>query len=77
MDTKTTVRFKTGIAGYTKPFGTEGERLFGYEPGDVASIDAETAKPWLARGIAELVEVATAEPKAERAVRVLGRRHGR
>ena len=72
MDTKTTVRFKTGIAGCT-----EGERLFGYEPGDVASIDAETAKPWLARGIAELVEVATAEPKAERAVRVLGRRHGR
>ena len=74
---KTTIRFKTGIAGYTAPFGTPGERLFGYEPGDVAEIEAEQARKWLGSGIAEQAETATREPRAERAMRVVGRRRGR
>ena len=73
---KTTIRFRTGIAGYTAPYGTPTARPFGYEPGDVAAIDAEQARKWVERGIAE-VETATREPHAERAIRVVGRRRGR
>lgn len=74
---KTTIRFKTGIAGYTAPYGTPGERLFGYEPGDVAEVETGQARKWLESGTAERVELAIREPLAERAVRVVGRRRGR
>jgi len=69
----TTLRFTTAIAGYTAPHGTPGSRLFGYEPGDVAEVEAKQARIWVERGIAE-VETATAEPRTERAMRVAGRR---
>ena len=72
----TTLRFTTAIAGYTAPFGSPGARLFGHEPGDVAEVEAKQARIWVERGIAE-VETATAEPRAERAMRVVGRRRGR
>jgi hypothetical protein len=72
----TTLRFKTPIAGYTAPFGTPGSRLFGHEPGDVAEVESKQARIWVERGIAE-VETATAEPRTERAMRVVGRRRGR
>ena len=72
----TTLRIKTAIAGYTAPFGTPGARLFGHEPGDVAEVESKQARIWVERGIAE-VETATAEPRAERAMRVVGRRRGR
>lgn len=71
------IRFTTGIAGFTAPYGTPGERSFYHEAGDVAEVDNEQALKWLKSGVAERVEIATREPGAERAMRVVGRRRGR
>lgn len=73
----TNIRFKTGIVGYTAPYGTPSARPFGYESGDEAAIETGQASRWLENGVAERVETATREPQAERAMRVLRRRRRR
>jgi len=74
----TTIRFKTGIAGYTAPYGTPSARPFGYEAGDVAAVETAQAREWVGHGIAEpVIETAMSEPRVERAVRVFNRRRRR